>query len=141
MATTFVDTAHFVALLDPRDTLHAQAMALTKRLAKRSAELVTSDAVLVEVGNYFARGPLRSRAMEWIVAVRAAPGWRIEAVTRPLLLRGEALYRAHADESWSVTDCVSMELMRDQRIRDIATTDHGFAQAGFRVLLSVPGRS
>lgn len=136
MATlVFVDTAYFVALVDPRDTMNARAVGLAKRLAQRRALLVTSDAVLIELGNYFARSPLRLRAIEWIGALRSADGWEIAVSERALVARAEARYRAHPDKSWSVTDCISMELMADRTIRDVATTDRGFAQAGYRVLL------
>ena len=130
-----VDTAYFVALIDPRDTLNARAIGLAKRLAHRGALLVTSDCVLIELGNYFARSPLRVRAIEWIGALRSAEGWEVAPSERALVTAGEARYRAHPDKSWSVTDCISMELMADRAIRDIATTDRGFAQAGYRVLL------
>jgi predicted nucleic acid-binding protein len=139
MRATFVDTAYFVALIDPRDALHDRAVDLARALAKRGAPLATSDAVLIEVASYFARGPLRAHAIEWIVRVRAAAGWEIAPMTRALVTRGETLYRAHADESWSATDCTSMEIMRDLDIRDVATTDRGFAQAGFRILLAPTG--
>ncbi|MDQ3032691.1 MAG: PIN domain-containing protein [Myxococcota bacterium] len=136
MPIAFVDTAYFVALLDPRDRLHQRALDVAKELAARKARLVTSDAVLFELGNYFARSPLRAQAIEWIFALRAAPGWTIATITPALVVRAEALYRAHTDKTWSVTDCSSMEIMRDLQIRDVATTDHGFAQAGFRLLLA-----
>ncbi len=133
--TVFVDTAHFVALLDRRDRLHDRAVELTRELARQARPLVTSDGVLVELGNYFARGPLRAASIDWIYALRGAEGWEIEAWSSATVARAEALYRAHPDKTWSLTDCASMELMRDRRIRDVATTDRGFAQAGFRTLL------
>ena len=34
-----------------------------------------------------------------------------------------------------MTDCVSMEVMTRRGIREVGTTDQGFAQAGFAVLL------
>jgi len=46
------------------------------------------------------------------------------------------LYRAHPDKTWSLTDCISMELMLDRSCTEAATPDKHFAQAGFRVLMS-----
>src|SRR5437762_11999163 len=83
----FVDTAYFVALLDPRDSLHDLALELAADLAKRSTCLITSDAVLIEFGNYFARSPLRTHALDWILSVREAAGWETCALARPLLTR------------------------------------------------------
>jgi hypothetical protein len=133
--SVLADTAFFVALLDPRDRLNARAVALAEKLASERAAVVTTDAVLLEFANYFARGPLRGHAGDWIRALRADPGWEIVAIDRAALARAEARYRRHADKSWSLTDCHSMELMQERRIHDIATTDSGFEQAGFRCLL------
>ncbi|MGE5048199.1 MAG: type II toxin-antitoxin system VapC family toxin [Deltaproteobacteria bacterium] len=133
--SVFVDTAYFVALLDPRDHLNSRATALAQELADERAAMLTSDAVLLEFANYFARSPLRTFAVKWIAALRADSAWAIEPVQRDLLLRAESRYALHGDKTWSLTDCHSMEVMRQRRIRDVATTDIGFEQAGFRCLL------
>lgn len=133
--SVFVDTAYFVALLDPRDNLNARAVELAQEFTDERANMLTSDAVLLEFANYFARGPLRTHAVKWIAALRADSAWAIEAVQRDLLLKAESRYALHGDKTWSLTDCHSMEVMRQRRIRDVATTDMGFGQAGFRCLL------
>ena len=134
-APVLVDTVYLVALIDPRDALHAVALALARKLAKRRVRLVTSDAVLIELGNYFARSPLRSTAADWIQAIRSAEGWDVVALDRPVVSSAESRYRTHADKNWSMTDCIIMEVMDARGMRDIATTDHGFEQAGYRLLL------
>jgi predicted nucleic acid-binding protein len=122
-------------LLDPRDNLNQRALDLAVVLAGDGAQLITTDAVVLEFANYFARSPLRGHASKWITALRADPGWEIVAVDRDLLLRSEGRYARHADKAWSLTGCHSMEVMRARRIREVATTDLGFEQAGFRCLL------
>jgi uncharacterized protein len=47
---------------------------------------------------------------------------------------GFALYQARPDKAYSLTDCISMELMRQQGIADILTHDNHFTQEGFIVL-------
>jgi len=134
-AAVFVDTAYLIALLDPRDSLHARALSLAKKLASDEAPLFTTDAVLLELANYFSRSPLRATAIEWVAAIRSGEGWEVLRLDGALLARGEDRYRAHADKTWSLTDCVSMEVMAARKITDAATTDAGFRQAGFRTLL------
>ena len=129
------DTGFLVALLDSRDHLNSAAIELSRQLAGERAPLLTTDAVLLEFANYFARGPLRREAARWIAAVRADPGWSVSPLDRHTLLKAEARYARHADKNWSLTDCHTMEVMRAARLRDIATPDFGFAQAGFRCLL------
>jgi uncharacterized protein len=131
----YVDTAWLVALIDVRDQHHDEALALAEKLAAEDAPLVSTDAVVVELCNYFARSPLRSEAIAWVLEVREDSGWEIVSVDRRLLSAAERRYRAHEDKTWSLTDCIGMELMRSRKLERAATTDAGFQQAGFRVLL------
>jgi len=39
------------------------------------------------------------------------------------------------DKDWSLTDCISFELMRRRRLTRALAFDHHFEQAGFEALL------
>jgi len=131
----FVDTSFLVAVLDHRDRWHERAMELTSDLDEHRAEMITTDAVLLEMANYFSRSPLRQHAIEWISAIREAGGWHVIELKRTLLARAEFRYSRHPDKSWSLTDCISMEVMEMRRMREAATTDVHFSQAGYSVLM------
>jgi uncharacterized protein len=131
----FIDTGYLVALLNRRDTLHDQARALAQSWAKKKRSLVTSDAVLIELANFFAKSPLRGPAIAAISSLRTASGWSIASLTPELLAQSEKRYGAHPDKAWSLTDCISMELMKRNGATEAATPDKHFAQAGFRVLM------
>lgn len=131
----FVDTGYFVALLNRRDGLHDQAVALARAWQKKKRCFVTTDAVLIELANFFARSALRTSTIGAIQKFRVAPGWTVEHVSEALLVRSEKRYAAHPDEAWSLTDCISMEVMLDCGSKDAATPDKHFAQAGFRALM------
>jgi predicted nucleic acid-binding protein len=133
--SVFIDTGFLVALLNRRDALHAQAKILAAHWQAQGHTTVTTDGVLLEFANFFGNSPLRTACMAAIRRIRTAPGWTIERLTPKLLDRGETRYAAHPDKSWSLTDCISMEVMLDHRLRDAATPDRHFGQAGFRVLM------
>jgi uncharacterized protein len=133
--TVFVDTSWLVALIDQRDQHQEAALELATALAREDASLLSTDAVVLELCNYFARSPLRAQAISWVEEVRGAPGWEIVPVEPALLRRAESRYRRHQDKSWSLTDCLGMELMRARKVTEAATTDAGFREAGFRILL------
>ena len=113
----------------------AEALKLARRLDTERVQMVTTDAVVLEIGNYFARGPLRRRAIDWVGAIRDSDGWDIVTISRSIMLRGEKLYRDFEDKTWSLTDCVSMEVMRAREISRGATADLHFEQASFSVLM------
>ncbi len=131
----FMDTSFFVAALDKRDHAHARAIELAAELDSEGALLVSTDAVMLEIGNYFSKSPLRKHAIEWIGAVRQADGWEVMGLNSLLMARGVQRYRSYGDKTWGLVDCASMEAMLEQGIRDVATTDDHFTQAGFRILM------
>ena len=131
----FVDTLFLVALIDTSDSRSEQASALLRQLYGNHVRFTTTDAILLELANHFSRGPLRAEAIYWIGRIRHNKDWRVVPLDRDLLASGEARYRKYSDKSWSLTDCISMEVMRQSRIREVASSDRHFTQAGFRVLL------
>ena len=138
-AAILIDTGYLVALINQKDSLHARAKTLARSWEKSGQPLLTTDAVLIEFANFFARSPLRGLAASWLRRLRQRmAGWTIERLTPQLLDRAEARYASHADKTWSLTDCLSMEVMLEHAATDAATPDHHFAQAGFRVLMSAP---
>lgn len=131
----FVDTAYLVALSNSTDRNHGEARKLATSWKSGKRPLTTTDAVLLEYANFFARSPLRSLVATTLVRLRTAQGWNIVPVERRLLSRAESRYARHADKSWSLTDCYSMEVMADIGLDEVATTDVHFRQAGFRPLM------
>jgi predicted nucleic acid-binding protein len=63
----FVDTGYWLAWLNDDDDLHERAHQLEAHLPAR---LVTTEAVLFEVGNYMSRPPLRNRAVAFFSRIR-----------------------------------------------------------------------
>jgi uncharacterized protein len=131
----FVDTAFFIALVDLRDSIRKKAIRLARELEEKRPSLVTTDPVLIELGNFFSRTPLRGGAIALISQIRADHGWFVQRLEPEIVSRGEARYLQFHDKNWSMTDCISMEVMQARGIIEIATTDKGFAQAGFSPLL------
>jgi predicted nucleic acid-binding protein len=70
-----------------------------------------------------------------VSAFLSNPGVIVRPQTHQSFLDAFALYKARPDKAYSLTDCVSMEAMRQQGITDILTRDSHFAQEGFTILL------
>jgi predicted nucleic acid-binding protein len=115
--------------LIPDDEHHPAAMALGTTLRR---PVVTSEFVVIEVGNFLAATPAREKLGVLLKTLRRDPQTTIIPASSELLQRGIALFLDRPDKSWSVTDCTSFEIMRDRGMLDAITTDHHLEQAGFR---------
>ena len=129
----FADAFYWVALIDPRDKSHADAVDLERQIADRP--IVTTDEVLTEVLTLFAGASrLRGRATATIRDILQDDTIIIVPQSRESFLSGFALYADRPDKSYSLTDCISMHTMRRAGISDVLTNDRHFEQEGFRAL-------
>jgi predicted nucleic acid-binding protein len=48
--------------------------------------------------------------------------------------KARGLFFRYRDKEFSFTDCTSFVVMRQLKLREVLTTDHHFAQAGFITL-------
>ena len=131
----FVDTAYWVALLHQDDQWHQQAKQLEPQV--ETHQLVTTELVLVELLNYFSRFGKKTRSEVSGVVQAMSSGLIIQIVwqTQPLFQSGLALYATRLDKGYSLTDCVSMVVMKQQGIQEVLTHDKHFTQEGFTLLL------
>lgn len=135
MKEIFGDTSYFVAVFNPGDQWHSEAIEVERNVGP--FELVTTDFIILEVANYFSRS--RSDVKEGIVnSVRAMfedDSIKIIKCTHEAALNGLDLYEARSDKSYSLTDCISMNVIRERGIHEVLTHDRNFKQEGFLVLL------
>lgn len=129
---TFVDTNFFLALINDRDEFHDKAVTLAGEY--RGQNLVTTDAVLLEVGNGLARG-FRDEASALFDELENSTEAEIVRLDPEIFNAAVNLYRSHLDKEWGLVDCVSFIVMRERQISDVLTSDKHFVQAGFRALM------
>ncbi len=135
MKLVFADTAYWLALTNPFDQHHDQATRVSALLEHR--RIITSEAVLTEYLNALADKGAAVR----LAAVRAAesilrnPGVTVVAQTHPLFQKGFDLYKRRPDKGYSLTDCISMTIMRHRKLTEALTTDRHFEQEGFVALM------
>lgn len=135
-ADLFLDSAYVIALGIPADESHSKAVELADWLRRNPAvRLVTTAAVLLEIGNALSRLRLRAAAVEVLDTMESDPRIQVVPLDEGLFADALALFRSRADKEWGLTDCVSFVVMQRMGIREALTTDHHFEQAGFRALL------
>lgn len=134
MRRVFADTSYWIALVNPRDQLHAKAVSVTWQLS--SVRILTSEMVLAEVLNSFSdAGPLRHAVGSMVEGLRGNRSVIIVPQTSEQFEGALRRYKQAADKSWSLTDCASFEVMGAEQIQAALTHDQHFAQAGFETLL------
>jgi predicted nucleic acid-binding protein len=134
---TFVDTAAWIALINRSDQLHEQAKTVMNQLKEEKSKLVTTEFILIEVANALSKPPLRSRAVTYINGLRRLKTVQIIPANAELFHAGWLLYSDRLDKEWSLTDCISFEIMRREKIIRAFTSDRHFEQAGFAKLMRV----
>jgi predicted nucleic acid-binding protein len=135
MRRVFADTFYWIALLNPRDQAHDLAVSVSKGLG--AVRIVATEEVLTEFLNFFgSRGPhLRRAAAGLVERMQSDPMIDVVAQTHASFLAGCVLYQARLDKGYSLTDCISMNVMRRDGLIEVLTNDEHFAQEGFSCLL------
>jgi len=135
MPPVFVDTDYWMATIDHREGLHQRALTVSTQLS--SYRFVTSEMVLVEVLNSFAKygTHLREAAVTAVEAIESDPRIEVIPQTRQLFQGALALFRQRLDKDWRLTDCASFTIMDQRGIGEALTNDHHFEQNGYKALL------
>ncbi|MEA2236047.1 MAG: uncharacterized protein QOC81_771 [Thermoanaerobaculia bacterium] len=135
MAEVFLDTSFAIAVTVSTDRYHEKALSLARELRRSRTILVTTHAILAEIGDSFSRPPYRVAATQLLRALQRDPGVVVLPVDSDLFSRGHQLFVDRPDKTWGLTDCISFALMKERGIRDALTADQRFEQAGFAALL------
>lgn len=135
MTEVFLDAAYAIALSAPTDQYHQQAIALADKLEAGGTQLITTRAVVLEIGNALAKLRYRPAAVELLYALEKDPKVEIIPLSEQLYERAVQLYQARPDKEWGITDCISFIVMQDRGLTEALTTDEHFRQAGFQPLL------
>ena len=129
MKPVFADTVSFLALLNPADQFHRQALAFSQR---PPGPLLTTEFVLIEVGDAMSRSENRPRYARLLQLLRQQPDVEILPATSARFQHGCELHAQRPDKDWSLTDCLSFLAMQERSLEEALTSDHHFEQAGFR---------
>ncbi len=131
----FLDTAYAIALSVETDAHHQQAETLAETLEENQTYLVTTRAVLLEIGNALSKIRYRKAAVELLEALEQDEQVKIIPLTEELYQQAFQLFRKRSDKEWGLVDCISLIVMQNRGISEALTTDQHFEQAGFQTLL------
>lgn len=132
MNKIFLDTSFTIALINDKDEHYQKARAILPIYLRDY--LVTTDAVLLEIGNALAKN-YRSEAFEIIRTLRNSNKTEVVEINQTLFEKGLDFYGKFGDKNWGLVDCISFVVMKKHNIKEALTSDKHFVQAGFRALM------
>lgn len=135
MNPVFIDTAAFLALLNKSDYLYESAQKVLQALVVQKAQLITSEFVLLEVGDALSHPRFRRTVSAFVRSLHHQQNLTIVPVQVRWLDEAWQLYASRPDKEWGITDCSSFVIMREYEIPQAFTSDHHFVQAGFSKLM------
>lgn len=132
MRIVFIDSFYLIALLVEHDQWHEAAVQAQKSLGD-PVQFVTIYEVLVEfLASVSREGPhVRHAAVETAYAIMASDNVSVIAPSPELCTSGLNLYAQRLDKRYSLTDCISMVVMRELGITEVLTHDRDFEGEGF----------
>jgi hypothetical protein len=131
----FLDSSYAIALAASSDQLHSRALELAEEIERESRRLITTRAVLLEIGNALSKQRYRAAAVQLLASLESDPSVEIISLTGDLYSQAFELFRDRPDKEWSLTDCASFAVMQARDLTDALTSDEHFEQAGYRALL------
>lgn len=134
MKPVFGDTFYWIALLNPKDDWH-QAV-LTYAYNYPHQKIITTDGIIEEVLNYASsRGfVMKQKALLLYKKMLQEPNIEVISYNSQLRELGLKLYEQRLDKGYSLTDCISMIVMRQMGIKEVLSHDKHFSQEGFNLM-------
>lgn len=130
-----VDTGALLALASSRDQYHARARATLALLQAEGTRLIGHMLVLGEVHGHLLRRLEPSDARRIVQGLMRDPSFQWLDVGNELALRAFSVWiERFADQRFSLTDAVTFEIMREERVTHAFAYDQDFVTAGYTLL-------
>jgi uncharacterized protein len=135
MTEIFLDTSFAIALSSVTDQNHVLAVKLADQIEHDKTNLVTTQAILLEIGNALSKQRYRAAAVQLLESLETDLSIEVVLLTHSLYKLAFDLFKRREDKEWGLVDCISFIVMQDRGITDALTADTHLQQAGFRALL------
>lgn len=129
----FVDTGAWIAISNPRDQHHREAMAIYNDLRHREIQLLTTDYIIDETVTRLRYDESHHMAvlfLRYIEHLESATDLILVTIDNDLFLKAKALFRQYDSARLSFTDCTSFIVCRENSIAEAFAFDRHFPIMG-----------
>ena len=78
---------------------------------------------------------MRKQAAKMVRLILENPNVTVIPQTRDSFLKGLTFYESRNDKEYSLIDCISMNVMKNESLVEVLTNDRHFEQEGYTVLI------
>ncbi|WP_371416149.1 type II toxin-antitoxin system VapC family toxin [Aphanizomenon sp. UHCC 0183] len=121
MIEVFLDTSFAIALSVVTDQNHVRAVQIADQLETNKTRLVTTQAILLEIGNSLSKQKYRFAAIQLLESLEADPIIEVVRLTNELYDAAFTLFKSRKDKDWGLVDCVSFIVMQNRGIKIVFT--------------------
>ena len=129
----FVDTGAWIAISNPRDQHHHEAVAIYNDLRHRETQLLTTDYVIDETITrlrYDENHRMAVLFLRHIEHLETVTDVVLVAIDNDLFEKAKALFRQYNSARLSFTDCTSFVVCHENNIREAFAFDQHFPMMG-----------
>lgn len=132
MMMIFIDTGAFIARYLKEDKNHTKAIEKWDKIKKYRAKCFTSNFILDETFTLLGRWVSYSFAAEKAHIIYNSNQFEILRPTQHDELKAIEIFTKFSDHKISFTDCISVVLMRNEKLNQVFSFDKHFALMGFK---------
>ena len=130
----FLDTSGWLAAINSRDSRHRDVVESYDDLIAKGTQFLTSSLVVSETHALIVRERGAKAGCDLLDAVYTDPLYQVVAVDRDLESAATNRWLRKFEQRFSLTDAVSFEIMRAERITEALALDHHFEIAGYKLI-------
>lgn len=134
MKPLFVDTSGWMACVDAADPASERAIAARNDCLRDGRTLITTDYVVDETLTLLRLRLGLKVAEAWWRELDGSSRLRWERIDAERADKARDAFFRQDDKAYSFTDCTSMIVMQELKLKQVLTTDRDFARMGFEVV-------
>lgn len=128
----YVDTTFYLAMWKVGDSKREQARKALDKI--RNHFMITSSLVLVEFLAGMSKINFRPEGIKAVSHILSDNNTQVYPVKQSDFMKGFSLYSDRLDKEYSLVDCISMNIAKENGVNKILTSDKHFRQEGFEIL-------